>query len=134
MGRPKKVTTTETAPAKTSVVSFDSLKCTDGEAKPRYRSAYEIVGFKQHDYRTSNIAEYEANLSRMNLADLQSHGFEMGLLPSDNRSMLIERLLRKFREDVSPNKTMALKPESFSELRRNPEELKKVQDILSRGR
>lgn len=122
---------------------FEDLTCADAELKvetsiksdlPKYRSAYEIVGFKQHDYKTSDPELYKSQLKRMNLADLQEAALANGFLPSDNRDRLIDRLMGKFREDTSGSKLMAEKVNHMKHITENPELLKSTLDILSRGR
>lgn len=129
------VTATPVKPVRANVkIPFDSLQCTDGEVKPKFRSAYEIVGFKDHHYKTTDVTQYESELKEMNLGDLQSYAHQRGFLPTDNRTMLIDRLVRKFLEETSPMKGARIQQPAFAELHNDPVKLKKIKDILSRGR
>jgi hypothetical protein len=61
----------------------------------------EILGATNKIYKTADVEKYKEGLREMNLADLQAHAIEIGLLPTDNRSVLTERLLREFRKNTA---------------------------------
>ena len=123
-------------PMSKPTVPFDQLQCTDGEIKTAesYKSAYEIAGFKNHDYATSDISVYKSQIEKLNLGDLQAHAVEQGFLPTDNRPMLLERLLRKFREMTSPTRGMSIRKRTFDNIHSNPDKLAESLKILSKGR
>ena len=136
MARPKK-NPASSPTVTTPPVSFASLQKADGEAaKPAPKSAYEIVGFKLHDYKTSDASVYETGLTTMNLGDLQQECYNQGIRPTtDNRSMLIARLMGKFREETASHRYYTKKDENdLDHLRNNPEQLKSVMAILAKGK
>lgn len=60
-------------------------------------SIYALVGFNQFPYKQKTQAEYESYLRDLNLADLQRHAVEQGVIPNAvSRSVLTDRLVNKF--------------------------------------
>lgn len=118
MGRPKKV------------LDLKSAKVADG-ALNAPASVYEIIGRKTSVYRTSNYEEYQKYLRTLNLYDLQSHAYEVGVTPVEKYEVLFDRLERKFLEEIS--KFRAAKNNANSSIK-TPEPTKQVLDILSRGK
>jgi hypothetical protein len=78
-------------------------------------------------YRTMEIDAYSQSLSEMNRSDLQTHAVKIGIIPVDDRNLLVQRLLREFKRHVSNYriKTDEIKPTKAS---------KDVLSILSEGR
>ena len=114
-----------------TVPEFDPLK-----ANPygKYKSVYEICGMKDSTYRTNDPAKYEAFLREMNLADLQNHSYEMGLLPTDNRNLMLDKLMREFRIKNSAYSGATIPQTNYDHIKNDPVLAKKVADILSQGR
>lgn len=52
-------------------------------------------------YNTFSAEEYRAKLAEMNKADLRAHAAKMGIIPVDNRELIIKSLIRKFNQHVS---------------------------------
>ena len=52
-------------------------------------------------YKTLDEKEYENSLKEMNTSDLNSHASKIGLIPVENREILIGRLLSEFKKHVS---------------------------------
>ena len=48
-------------------------------------------------YKTSKIEDYENYINQLNTTDLQRHAEKVGLVPSVEKRVLKERLLREFR-------------------------------------
>ena len=125
MARPKKVV-------------LENLQAADGEkivaetASPR--SIHEILGKKSHKYRANNQSEYANYLKSLGTSELQSHAYECGVLPVDNRLQLTDRLIREYCAKTSGYSVAAVRGDSFKELRDDKEKLAEVNRILSRGK
>src|SRR5690349_17056102 len=108
MGRPKK--------------QLKDLNQTDGKASPslaaqaaregeeiipnvqlrgKYRSLDEAYGFSNCLYKTHDEAAYAADVRAMNKADLYKECSRVGLLPNDNRTIMEERLVKKFQQETA---------------------------------
>jgi len=140
--------------AKKSKVKFEELTAADGQAKidssglidtapfdptaanpyGKYKTVYEICGMKDRTYKTNDIKVYEAFLREMNLADLQGHSYDIGILPTDNRSLMIDKLLREFKLKTSEYSGAVIPQTNYDHIKNDPELQKKVNDILSRSR
>jgi hypothetical protein len=95
---------------KTKPTKLASLKQIDGKAAPE--SQEEFVAQKTtldqiwgddgtSKYGTMEESEYAARLEDMNLSDMQRHAVEVAGLPAtDNKGLLIKRLLAEFRAHV----------------------------------
>lgn len=60
-------------------------------------SIYSLVGYSQFPYKQKTQGEYEAFLREMNLADLQRHAVQQGVIPNAvSRAVLTDRLVTKF--------------------------------------
>jgi len=125
MTRPKKVT-------------LENMQAADGEdvtvATKQPRNIYDILGKKTHKYKTSDRDEYVAYIKSLSNSELQTHAYECGILPIDNRSQLLERLLREFCVQTSGYNITAAKQEGFQNLHKDKESLRTVQNIMSRGK
>ena len=56
-------------------------------------------------YNTMDEETYKDKLDGMNLSDLQAHATRIGLIPIDDRNMLISRLTREFKKHVAAYRT-----------------------------
>lgn len=124
MARPKKV-------------KFEDMQAADGEAVAETkapRTIYEILGKKQHRYKTTDKAEYEKYLKSLAMAELQAHAYECSILPIDNRAQLTERLIREFCAQTSGYNLASVRRDNFQELHDNPDKMAQVKQILSRGK
>lgn len=118
-GRPKKV-------------NLATAKVADG-ALESPKSIYEICGIASHSYNTSNLEEYKRSISSLNLMQLQEEAYNKGILPTDSREMLLDRLERKFIGEVSKFKTS--KGQTFESKDTPAEALRReALNILSRGK
>jgi len=60
-------------------------------------SIYSLVGYSQFPYKQDTQAEYESFIREMNLADLQRHAVQQGVIPNAvSRAVLTDRLVTKF--------------------------------------
>lgn len=111
---------------------LSEIKQTDGQASSgkefEFTTIEQILGDKgEGKYATANVVEYEGQLNEMNLSDLQRHALKYGLLPTDNKKLLKERLVREFNKHFSQYKV----PKNIvKEKEVNPSVLK----IMSEGR
>lgn len=125
MARPKKV-------------SLENLQVADGEKVAEKtsapRSIHEILGQKSHKYKANTQAEYATYLKSLGMSELQSHAYECGVLPIDNRLQLTDRLIREYCAKTNGYSVAVVRRESFEELRDNREQMAEVQRILSRGK
>lgn len=66
--------------------------------KRNVRSIDELLGRKTTFYTAGTLAEYDAKVRDMTLADLQHHATSVGLLPISNKNVLINRLLNEYKK------------------------------------
>ena len=78
-------------------------------------------------YGTLILEEYAVYLNDLNKSDLQSHANKMGLVPIDNREILISRLKKEFVKHVSAYNTPKVQDKKIKNI-------KTAKDILSEGR
>lgn len=94
------------------------------------KSVYDIIGYKTHAYKTTNVEEYKKQISAMNFADLQEHALDNGIVPVDNRerlnTLLVNEFLKKTGFITASGKAQGT-PMSAKDK-------KTAEDILSRGR
>lgn len=125
MARPKKI-------------KVEDMQVADGEKivteTKAPRSIYDILGKKNHKYRTTDLEEYKNYIKSLGTTELQVHAYECSILPIDNRAQLMERLIREFCSQTNGYSVSAVRRESFQELHDSPEKLAEVKRILSRGK
>ncbi len=96
---PRKKTT---APRKTSapkkVKKVEEMSQTHGkEEKPLYTTLEQIWGDTGiTKYGTFDENEYAEELRNMTKSDIQAHANKLGLVPIDNRTELVKRLMKEF--------------------------------------
>lgn len=56
----------------------------------------EILGEKLSVYTAKNTEEYRGQLAEMNMTDLQAHAYKIGLIPTQDRKILSDRLVNEF--------------------------------------
>lgn len=56
----------------------------------------EILGEKLSIYTAKSSEEYRGQLAEMNMTDLQSHAYKVGLIPTEDRRLLTDRLVSEF--------------------------------------
>jgi hypothetical protein len=56
----------------------------------------EILGESLSIYTAKSSDEYRGQLTEMNTTDLQSHAYKVGLVPVEDRKVLIDRLAQEF--------------------------------------
>lgn len=71
-------------------------KCDDKPQVQIAGSLDSIMGECLSLYSVSNIEDYKKQISEMNQTDLQSHAYKIGLVPVEDRKVLISRLCTEF--------------------------------------
>jgi hypothetical protein len=56
----------------------------------------EILGETLSIYTANSSEEYRGQLAEMNMTDLQTHAYKIGLVPTPDRKVLTDRLLQEF--------------------------------------
>ena len=113
--------------------TLKNLRQTDGkvaERKGNFKSLDEIFGFNHAKYPTHDEAKYSRGLSDMNLADLYKEAVRVGLLPTDNRNLLVERLMKEFKRTTAGVLTSDMKP---VQLKPSKKAMEILGDARSRG-
>jgi len=65
-------------------------------AKRPPSSLDEILGEALSVYTANSSDEYRGQLAEMNMTDLQSHAYKIGLVPTPDRKLLTDRLVQEF--------------------------------------
>lgn len=66
------------------------------KTKKQPSSLDEILGESLSIYTANSSEEYRGQLSEMNMTDLQSHAYKIGLVPTPDRKVLTDRLVQEF--------------------------------------
>jgi hypothetical protein len=56
----------------------------------------DILGERLSIYTATSSEEYRGQLAEMNMTDLQSHAYKIGLVPTPDRRILTDRLIQEF--------------------------------------
>lgn len=56
----------------------------------------EILGESLSIYTANSSEEYRSQLAEMNMTDLQTHAYKIGLIPTPDRKVLTDRLVQEF--------------------------------------
>lgn len=82
-------------------VSLASVSQIDGKAQDHGSqmpgTLDQIMNESMATYSARSSEEYISQLAEMNQTDLQSHAYKVGLIPIDDRKVLVERLTQEFR-------------------------------------
>ena len=95
---PKKKT--KTVKQKTqSVKKVEDLKVVDGKSEiEKVKSLEEILGVKNaNPFGTHNEEELKSMMNAMTITDLQTFGIKVGILPSGNKMILKNKILKAFK-------------------------------------
>ncbi len=89
---------TKARPQKAPQKDIMDLQQLDGKLynKKGVRSIDELLGLHTTPYNTHDVKEYELQLDHMNTSDLQTHAVKVGVLPKEDRRILIKTLIRQF--------------------------------------
>jgi hypothetical protein len=108
---------------------LEDLSQTHGKLEDiQYKTLDQIWGDDgSSKYKTSNLQDYLNYLNDLSKSDLQNHASKIGLVPVDNREILVKRLETEFRKYISTFTT----PKNTN----NSLDLdKETKDILSEGK
>jgi hypothetical protein len=131
----KNMTKTKTK-KKTAKAKLEEIKRIDGQDDSAegavlkktpnkvYRSIDELFGFQGSTYKTHEPEEYRASLVGMNTFAIQQEMYRVGLNPTDNRNIMIERLMKQFART-----NLALHRPNPIQVKNTPE----IRAILSEG-
>jgi hypothetical protein len=64
--------------------------------KKQPSSLDEILGETLSIYTANSSDEYRRQLAEMNMTDLQAHAYKIGLVPTQDRKVLTDRLAQEF--------------------------------------
>lgn len=81
-------------------VDLSTAHVADGQTASS-QSVYDLVGIPSHGYSTTNLEQYRRGIIAMNLIQLQDEAYDKGVLATENRDILIDRLERKFLQETS---------------------------------
>ncbi len=71
----------------------------------------EIWCRKFSQFKTSDPKVYLANIRAQTKLELQQECIRIGLMPHDNRELMIERLLKEFNKYIAAARTSSLQPQ-----------------------
>ena len=78
-----------------------------------------------------NEDEYKDQLKQMSKADLYAHASKNGIIPTDNRDLLVNKLVREFTKYVSTYRVPRQDTNEVKDYNQLPEDVKKT---LGEGR
>jgi hypothetical protein len=108
----------KTSSIKRKTVKKTPRKQTKAQAKPKVKEMIQTHGMQEKEsyekttldqvwgdigsnkYGTLDTEDYSDRLTSMNRSDLHAHAVTVGILPIDNRELLVSRLKREFRKHV----------------------------------
>jgi len=64
--------------------------------KKQPSSLDEILGETLSIYTANSSEDYRGQLAEMNMTDLQTHAYKIGLVPTPDRKVLTDRLIQEF--------------------------------------
>lgn len=67
-----------------------------GNPSSIYGSLDQILGENISVYKAKDAEEYRQQIADMNQTDLQSHALKIGLIPVEDRKVLVARLVQEF--------------------------------------
>jgi hypothetical protein len=84
-----------------NTVTLEAIAQLDGKAEDSNNttpgSLDQIMGESISIYGATSPEEYISQLAEMNQTDLQAHAYKVGLIPVEDRRVLVERLVKEFR-------------------------------------
>lgn len=113
---------------------LEEMQVADGKTDlEEIRNLEKIMGVQQiNPFKTNNLEIFQEDLASMNLTDMQRLAVKAGLLPSGNRSMLKNKLLKEFKARSyggKGNSVMVTKPMVDPE----SEQGKKLIELMKKG-
>lgn len=77
-------------------------------------------------YNTMSEASYKEELDQMSKSDLFTHASKHGIIPTDNRDLLVTKLMREFRKYVSAYRVPRPNTDEIKNFADLPPEVKKI--------
>ena len=108
----------KTSSVKRKTVKKTPRKQTKAKTKPKIKEMVQTHGMVEEEsyektsldqvwgdtgsskYGTLNEEDYSEKIKSMNRSDLHSHAVTVGILPIDNRELLVSRLKREFKKHI----------------------------------
>lgn len=81
-------------PSKKEMLQIHGKEENNNKKQPS--SLDEILGETLSIYTANSSEEYRRQLTEMNMTDLQSHAYKIGLVPTPDRKVLTDRLVQEF--------------------------------------
>ena len=107
------------------------MKQADGKTyDTNARTVEEILGNYKPKFLADSEGSYKQGLARMNKIDLQRECVRIGLMPHDNRDIMMKRLVEQFNVAEASNRFKRLSKVAPSE-QKAPSS--KIREILSKG-
>ena len=82
-------------------ITLDASAQLDGKAQDHgsqmLGSLDQIMGESISVYSAGSSEDYISQLAEMNQTDLQAHAYKVGLVPIEDRKVLVERLVKEYR-------------------------------------
>lgn len=104
-------------------------------ALPSFRSAYELVGIKDVKYRARTFAAYQSDLRAMDLVELQDHAYELAVVPSPSRQIMIDRLEEKYlRENPEQREALVAARQAREALGESESIAERAEKIMAQAR
>lgn len=82
------------AKGKKNKVNLDSMSQAHGALAP-VQTVQEIMGYTS-GYSEASLQEYQQKIEAMSDGDLHEHAIEMGIVPTHNKVLLVDKLERQF--------------------------------------
>lgn len=96
-----KATTKKSAPKRKSTAKkqVEDLKVADGKSdQEKIKNLEEILGVKNaNPFGTHDLEELKSKIDGMTITDLQTFGIKVGILPSGNKMILKNKILKAFK-------------------------------------
>lgn len=108
-----------------------NLNKANGNARPEIRTMDQLLGRQSYsEYGTFEPAVYKEKLEKMSWFDLQEHALAMGFHPTDNKKLLKDNLMNKFRDYMAGRHVTQTekRTESLNDVQK--ENVTKVKQIL----
>jgi len=82
------------AKVKKNKVNLDSMSQAHGALAP-VQTVQEVMGYTS-GYSEASLQEYQEKIEAMTDTDLHEHAIEMGIVPTHNKVLLVDKLERQF--------------------------------------
>jgi len=95
----KQTKRTQRKSSKTKKTEISELKQVDGKQDEEKQSLEELLSTREiNPFGTTDLQQFEENLSSMNLNDMQRLAVQAGVMPSGNRTAIKNKLKKEFKK------------------------------------